>query len=134
MTDPTVEQVLLGALDALLDSCGARGTYHALKYWDAVEAAETALAHARAARPSPSQEEIAVLIVKCALGENIDPTLRPGWLEQARPYADRILALGLCDRAAVDDELEKWQIRAFNAEDALKVAMETLSTIRRLKP
>lgn len=34
---------IAAVLNALLDSCGARGTYHAIKYSDAVEAAEAAL-------------------------------------------------------------------------------------------
>lgn len=38
---------LLAALEAVLDSSGARGTYHALRYADAVEAAEAAALKAK---------------------------------------------------------------------------------------
>lgn len=37
---------LLAALVAVLDTSGARGTYHALKYVEAVDAAEAAIARA----------------------------------------------------------------------------------------
>ncbi|MBF5091257.1 hypothetical protein F1640_14790 [Novosphingobium sp. NBM11] len=35
---------LVEALNAVLDTCGARGTYHAFKYGDAIERAESLLA------------------------------------------------------------------------------------------
>ena len=38
---------LLAALEAVLDSSGARGEYHSLKYSDAVESAEAAIAKAK---------------------------------------------------------------------------------------
>lgn len=40
---------LMEALDRVLDTCGARGTYHSRKYADAVETAETTLAKHRKA-------------------------------------------------------------------------------------
>lgn len=38
---------LVDALESLLNSCGARGAYHALKYADAIDSAEAALTKAK---------------------------------------------------------------------------------------